>query len=182
MMHDDLTLHGDAPRKLTLKHLAANRRNARLGGVKTPEGKAVSRHNARKHGIFASAFTQLDHRELRPILDDLMEQLQPVGPIESALVEKLALLYLRMQRCARAEAEYHTATWAPDLRRRGRMNPGSTFKPWMFERTVELVNRYDVSLTNQFVRLMHELERLRRLRGGEKLPPPGAADIGVFGG
>jgi len=181
-MHNDVIIHGDGRRKITAKQLAANRRNAALGGVKSPEGKAVSRLNARKHGIFASALTRLDHRELRPILDAFMDQMEPVGALEAVLVEKLAVVYLRMQRCARAEAEYHVATWTPDPRRQGDMNAGSAFKPWAFQRTVELVNRYDVSLTNQFLRLMHELERVRRLRGGEKLPPPVAADVGVAGG
>ena len=33
------------------KQLEANRKNAKLGGVKTEEGKAVSRLNALKHGV-----------------------------------------------------------------------------------------------------------------------------------
>jgi hypothetical protein len=38
----------------TEKQIAANRRNARLStGPRTPEGKAVSRFNARKHGLAA---------------------------------------------------------------------------------------------------------------------------------
>ena len=41
----------------TKKQVAANRRNALKGGVKTLKGKAISRLNARKHGIFASAVT-----------------------------------------------------------------------------------------------------------------------------
>ena len=113
-----------------------------------------------------------------------MEEMQPGSVLEEVLVEKLALTYLRMQRCSRAEAEYHTATWQPDERCVGKwpLNRNSFFKPCRFDRIVHLINRYDVSLTNQFVRLLHELERLRRLRAGEKLPAPVAADVGVSGG
>ncbi len=39
--------------KLSQKQLEANRQNAKLGGVKTEEGKAVSKYNALKHGILS---------------------------------------------------------------------------------------------------------------------------------
>ncbi len=181
-MRNDMVLHGSSNKKITERQLEANRRNALKGGVKSDEGKAVSRHNARKHGIFASALTERDAEDLAPILDDFMERMEPEGAIEESLVEKLAVTYLRMQRCARAEAEYHRAAWAVVPGRIGEMNAGSPFKPRYFHRLVELVNRYDVSLTNQYLRLLHELERLRRLRGGEKLPAPVAADVGIHGG
>jgi len=35
------------------KQLEANRQNAKLGGVKTEEGKAVSKYNALKHGLLS---------------------------------------------------------------------------------------------------------------------------------
>ena len=38
---------------LTQKQLEANKENAKLGGVKTEAGKAVSRLNAVKHGLRA---------------------------------------------------------------------------------------------------------------------------------
>jgi hypothetical protein len=81
------------------------------GGVKTEEGKLISRLNARKHGIFASALTTEDSEDLYGIEDELIASLRPVGRVEEMLVEKLALTYLRMQRCARAKAEYHVQTW-----------------------------------------------------------------------
>jgi len=35
------------------KQLQANRENAQKGGVKTPEGKAMVKYNALKHGLLA---------------------------------------------------------------------------------------------------------------------------------
>ena len=35
------------------KQLQANRENAQKGGVKTPEGKAIVKYNALKHGLLA---------------------------------------------------------------------------------------------------------------------------------
>ena len=55
----------------TDRQIPANRRNGANGGVKTPQGKAVSRVNARKHGTFASALTPEDAEELHGVNDQL---------------------------------------------------------------------------------------------------------------
>jgi hypothetical protein len=104
--------------------------------------------------------------------------------VEETLVEKLAVLYLRMQRCARAEAEYHHAAWThplPDERKGRKLNEVSEFRPQYFEKIVGLVQRYDTTLTNQFTRLLHELERVQRLRAEEAVSPPLSADVTVSG-
>ena len=179
-------------RRLTAKELVARKQNAQFAGVKTPEGKAISRLNARKHGVFASALTPLDHLELAAIYDEFAETAQPVGAIEEALVEKMALCWLRLQRCARAEAELHADVWLPTVRELrdaedGRDEPwrradrSGFFKPHTFERLVSLVHRYDTSLTNQMMRLMHELERVQRRRTGDLVGPPVSADVSVTG-
>ncbi len=145
--------------------------------------------------MFASALTPLDHKELRPIHEEFRQAAEPVGAFEEALVEKMALCYLRIQRCARAEAQLHRDIWEPSLmdlwnRRDGRRSPdrrpvaggpAQFFKPNRFETLVNLIHRYDTSLTNQFVRLMHELERLQRRRTGEPVDAPVSADVSVTG-
>ena len=174
----------------TEKQIAANRENGTKGGVKTPEGKAVSRLNARKHGIFASALTEHDHEELHGILEELNEWLQPAGALEEMLAEKLALTYLRLQRCARGEAEYHIWAWEEERnstekeRSAWRKANGfhvTTFRADTFERSVGLFARYDAMLTNQFTRLLHEIERLQRMRSGQDVQPPLTADLTVHG-
>ena len=67
------------------KQIAANRENGKKGGVQTPEGKAVSRLNARKHGIFASALTKQDREELHAMYAEFAAWIQPVGPVESSM-------------------------------------------------------------------------------------------------
>ena len=170
------------------RQVAANRRNGLKGGVKTEEGKAISRLNARKHGIFACALTQEDSEEAYGIEDQLIASLRPAGRVEEMLVEKLALTYLRMQRCARAEAEYHSRTWeepnavwdADAFQRLQRKREcgarGVPFKEDVFERMVKLIDLYDARLTNQFLKLIHEIERLQNLRKGEEASPPVVAD------
>lgn len=168
-----------AEKKVTRKQLAANRRNARKAGVKTEEGKRRSRLNARKHGIFAEALTERDQEELEQVAERFFAELSPANVVEETLVEKLALAYLKLQRCAGAEAEYFERVYRPTDRERRK---GTTsFKSRPFEEMVELVNRYDVSLTNQFMKLLHELERLQRVRAGGDAPAPLAVDVTVSG-
>ena len=161
------------------KQVAANRRNGLKGGVKTEEGKTISRLNARKHSIFVTALTAEDSEEVRGYEDDLIASLRPAGRIEEMLVEKIALTWLRLQRCARAEAEYHSRTWEePNKVLRGREwddlqserrlgGRGVTFRERVFERMVKLIDLYDARLTNQFLKLLHEIERLQLMRKGE---------------
>ncbi len=171
----------------TQKQIRANRENGKKGGPKTPEGKAIVRLNPRKHGIFSSALTEHDQEEIAGIHGELVAWFQPVGPVEGILVEKLAHTYLRLQRCARAEAEYHHSTWEMPInnpfamqryvKRRSLSMHASYFDPQQFERSVKLFSRYDTTLTNQLVKLLREIERLQRMRFGENVPPPLAADI-----
>jgi hypothetical protein len=163
------------------KQVEANRRNGRLGGPRTPEGKAVSRLNARKHGIFASALTPMDHEELHGTHDRCRAELQPVGFLEEAIVDKIAAVYLSLQRCALAHAEYHLLTWKqhPCQADWPRRHPDDRFDLNYFETTVVLVQRYDTTLTNQFLKLIHELQALqqRPSRGEEALVPADPARL-----
>jgi len=69
----------------TDRQIPANRRNGANGGVKTPQGKAVSRVNAGKHGTFASALTPEDAEELHGISDQLAAAIKSVGPVAEVL-------------------------------------------------------------------------------------------------
>ena len=165
------------------RQVLANRENGLKGGVKTEEGKAISRLNARKHSIFVTALTAEDSEEAQGYEDQLIASLRPAGRVEEMLVEKLALTWLRMQRCARAEAEYHINTWkapnammetraAENLEERRRCGARAVpFKEEVFERMVKLIDLYDARLTNQFLKLLHEIERMQRLRADKDAPP-----------
>jgi hypothetical protein len=93
-----------SPRKI-----AANRQNAlKSTGPKTPRGKAYSRRNALKHGLFSrdwSDFAVLgeDSREYEKLLGDLWDQYQPIGRAEELDVERIALCWWRLKRAWRYE-------------------------------------------------------------------------------
>jgi len=91
---------------------AANRQNAKKGGVKTDEGKAVSRLNALKHGIlskhlFISTGSKVtDYEEFESVRDIFFEEMQPIGILETLLVDRLFATFWRIQRLHVAETGF----------------------------------------------------------------------------
>jgi hypothetical protein len=82
-------------RPVSPKQLAANRANAaKSTGPRTPEGKARSAQNARKHGFTASTFAVVrleDLHEVAHLKDDLLAVYQPVNSQELFALERIAL-------------------------------------------------------------------------------------------
>ena len=83
----------------------------RSGGPRTAEGKRRSCQNARRHGLYTderfleSAALELgdDPRQFQRLLKGLIEARQPVGGLEMALVEDIALLFCKKARADRSE-------------------------------------------------------------------------------
>ena len=94
------------------RQLKANRENAKKGGVKTDEGKALVRTNALKHGLLAKEIVITagegaeDPAEFEQVLNELLGQLTPVGSVEEMLVEKIAASYWRLRRAYRFEVGF----------------------------------------------------------------------------
>lgn len=82
----------------TTKQLIANRQNALRGGVKTDEGKEVSKYNAVRHGILNKLFNPDELDEAQVIQKYLLQELQPQSFLEELLVETMTLAYVRRQR------------------------------------------------------------------------------------
>jgi hypothetical protein len=84
----------------------ANRANARHStGPKTPEGKAIVRGNALRHGLFARDVVLPE--ENADAFEDLWNRVRvnqsPEGPIEEFLVDRVVDIMWRLQRAKRAE-------------------------------------------------------------------------------
>jgi hypothetical protein len=85
---------------------AANRANARHStGPKTPEGKAVIRLNALRHGLLARevVLPGEDADAFEDLWNRVRAHLSPVGPIEEFLVDHIVNAMWRLRRSARAE-------------------------------------------------------------------------------
>jgi hypothetical protein len=94
---------------ISQRKLKANRENARNStGPKTPRGKAFSRRNAIRHGLFVRHITdfealQENPQEYEDLLHGFWDQHQPVGRAEEVEVERIALCYWRLKRAWRHE-------------------------------------------------------------------------------
>ena len=95
-------------RPVSARKVEANRLNAaKSTGPRTAAGKANSRKNALKHGLFLRAIGQTFHNEDREKFLDfcerLLNEMQPVGPSEESEVEYIATCWLRLARLWRYE-------------------------------------------------------------------------------
>src|SRR5438270_25448 len=90
------------------KRLTANRANAaRSTGPRTPEGKARSAQNSRKHGLTAANFAVVrleDLQEVAHLRAGLIAVYQPVNSQELFAIERIALAQQAMLRTARLES------------------------------------------------------------------------------
>ncbi len=87
----------------------ANRKNGKKGGVKTPQGKEVSKYNARTHGLLSKevviksgAFSE-SQEDFDALYENLRAALNAEGGAEEHLVEKMAVSYWRQRRLHRFE-------------------------------------------------------------------------------
>ena len=96
-------------KKMTAKALAANSNNSKSStGPRTQRGKNFARFNAVKYGLSAEevVIPLIDDggvMEFHRLVDDLCEELHPVGTFESWLVSKVAENVWRLRRGPRAE-------------------------------------------------------------------------------
>jgi hypothetical protein len=86
----------------------ANQENAtRSTGPRTPEGKARSSQNARKHGLTAAqlVIAAEDREEFDEFLAELQTEIRPQGPLQQILFDQLAASAWNLRRIRLMEAE-----------------------------------------------------------------------------
>jgi hypothetical protein len=173
------------------KQRAANRANAqRSTGPRTPEGKARSAQNARKHGFTASTFAIVRLEELDEVArlkDDLIATYQPVNSQELFAIERIALAQQTLLRAARLECGLFTQaldqalthddqplvlpteelTHDIEVTRQQNRNYALAFgfhKIAKLANTWSLFMRYQAQSERMYRRAVEELERLIALR------------------
>ena len=153
------------------RQLRANRRNAKKGGVKTLEGKLVTRMNACKHGGLSNSVLDGEWPAYKALLDELTEEYEPSGIVQKVLVERIAICILQMRRVSFAANEYMQQIENPEISRpmfdllddKVIENPG--YQPAItteqIEKILDLYQRYQVSLENRFLKLARELSNAK---------------------
>lgn len=180
--------------QISKKQVEANQKNAPLGGVKTEEGKEVSKFNAQKHGILRQTITDYEKDFYFELLDQLGQELKPDGVIEEMFVERITTCYLRLFRAAKAESEYVKSALNPHIT--SMENPldiddfaprevvkKEGYKPQITPNVVDdlggIYLRYETTLENRIYKALHELERVKRIKSGERIPAPISVDVEV---
>ena len=174
------------------KQLEANRQNAKLGGVKTEEGKAVSKFNALQHGVLRQSLTEYEEGLYPKVFDDLMEELKPVGFLEMMFVERIAMGYLRLFRVAKVEKEFMQSKLRPTVTSNPMDNLMENYGVKVIKEgytpTINLgaiteleqtILRYETTIERSLYRVLHELQRLQAARAGEKPLAPIAVDVDI---
>jgi hypothetical protein len=176
------------PTATSEKRKAASRRNGSRGGVKSANGKAAVRWNARKHGILGVLRTDYEGNVYDGYIRRLRDEYDPQGFTEEVLVERIAVCCLMLHRAAKAEREFMLTRLKPPIY--GRLSfidyDEESYKPVMQHEDVERLSsvylRYQTTIENRLYRAMHELERRQRMRRGETVPSPVPVDVTHDGG
>ncbi len=108
---------------ITKKQHLANIRNAKLGGVKTPEGKEISKYNSMKHGIFKRLLSVDEQNEKDTIEEILQEEFVPGNFLEELQVGNIANSWIRLQRAIKAEEEKIKSILTPSVYKNVWPNP-----------------------------------------------------------
>jgi hypothetical protein len=152
------------------KQLEANQHNALKGGVKTDEGKAVVRFNARKHGILANLVAEYENDFYQSYLDQLFDEFQPESIIENILVERIALHYLKLFRLTKAETEFMQSCLHPaNLLSNSLLSLTDrdcipTIRQQHVQQLIEIYGRYETATENRLYRAVRELKEYRHSR------------------
>ena len=152
-----------------LKRIANRENGAKSHGPVTPEGKAVSKLNAMKHGLY-SEVTLIDGENAADLVAfgrRLRADLAPVGELELMLADKIVSTAWRLRRLVGVEAEMYDA---------------ETTNKFTFDNGgdgILRLSRHEAGLERALYRALHELQRLQAARKGAIVPPPTAVDITV---
>jgi hypothetical protein len=156
----------------------ANRENGKLGGVKTEEGKAVSRYNAIKHGLLSKEvlLEGEDEKALIEMGKNMRVELEPETELELVLVDRITANVWRLRRVMQMEREMMAKS-----------QDNSTYKLGHTLTHYDIAHndiygkliRYETSIERGIYKALHELQRLQAQRQGDNPPLPVAVDVDI---
>lgn len=173
-------------KQLSEKQLQANQKNALLGGVKTPDGKNISKYNAIKHGFLCKQVLLHgeDEESLVQLQKGLRENFKPQGQFELILVDRIGSNLWRLKRTLEIETnlmEFHhddiihdsfSFLSEPQKERKAQIRMISN-------EDLDKIVRYETMLERSIFRSLHELQRIQSTRTGINTPLPVAIDINL---
>jgi hypothetical protein len=161
----------------TPKQQAASRANAQKStGPRTTAGKAASRFNALKHGIYAVHQIMFDEKpeDLAELSAEYHELCSPADAKQRLLVDTLVANEWRLRRMRRVEAELwqtaYNAFIVENIDRTSTCTSGDAFATG--SATFECLQRVVNCCERVYHRALQELERLQEVARGHALRTP----------
>ncbi len=157
-------------KNITEKQLEANRENSKLGGVKTEEGKEVSRFNAVKHGILKKSVSEYEEFDFLNFYNSLSQDFPPKNTLEEILIERISVAYIKLLRVAKAEAELMKTAIDPTIVSKlldlDTFKERDGYKPVVTTSHMEYLSsyyaRYETSIENRMYKAINKLLELKR--------------------
>lgn len=161
---------------------------ANKGGVKTPEGKAISRYNAIKHGLLSreALMNGENADDLAELNHSIHEELKPVGPIEGMLADRIVSSIWRLRRAIYVEK--NSMNWylsdsdffvaIPESEEQTKRKK---IRNVLSNDSTDTILRYETTIERALFRALHELERLQAKRNGKDTSLPAVLDVNVSG-
>ena len=151
------------------KQQQANEQNAKLGGVKSKEGKEKVRYNAMKHGILAKhvVLADEDRDEYQTLGENLYRELNPQSEVEKILVERVIANTWRLRKCLQIEVNVMSFQendmesnmifdGGEDQRKR------SKYRSMANTPILDRLMRYESMMENGFFKALHELNYIQK--------------------
>ncbi len=166
--------------QISQKQLEANRKNAKLGGVKTEEGKIISKYNALKHGLLSKEVL-LEGEDEKALIDfggKLRLELNPKTEFELLLVDRIVANSWRLRRVIQIEVEMIKDDCKDSLGETKGLGEAFSYDFANYDTYGKLL-RYETGIERGIYKALHELQRIQSTRMGEKPVTPLAIDIDV---
>ncbi|HEX2478527.1 MAG TPA: hypothetical protein VHK45_04560 [Geminicoccaceae bacterium] len=148
---------------------ASRRNGAKSRGPRTLEGKARSSKNALKHGLRAQKHVVLPQEEAAEFAQfqaELLEELAPVGVLQTVLARRIVIAAWRLARADRMEAE------VLEVRSYEGANPGvALIRDGNGTRSFETLMRYRNAAMAELTRALRMLKALQAESGERNARP-----------
>jgi hypothetical protein len=156
----------------TAAQVEANRSNAQKStGPRTPEGKETASQNAITHGLFAreGALRGEDEEEFEMHRERLLDQLNPVGPLEEILADRIVDLSWRLKRAVQDQSEAFVALYdrqtagaeePPEPAERAATLGRMILEDFSRDAVLDRLLRYERRIESSLYRTLNELRRV----------------------
>ena len=138
------------------------------GGVKTDEGKNISKYNAQKHAILRDLPTEYESIEIDTLYQELVLDLKPKGKMQELMIEVIAMNTIKLCRVVKSESEHIKASLSPIIPADFEIQ---VFKPAHHEYQIKLdltekrfqyFSRYQTAMENRIYKALSALKLLQQ--------------------